>query len=320
MMIYVFAVMVVLGAWLLFRLWKSSSSNQKRNTRRAVRASAPARRTQAGKAEKKYARGRQAPAKRRHPPQPTSKPQAPHEKTVADAWPSHRPPMARPTSRATESPILMTRVRPPATSTAGIVRAPSSTHPGDTGRTAPAPTAAPSPVRAERASIEPMAASVDSVPTTLPTAASIEPAPISPEAVTYPERMPITVPTPVLVGSVPALSEAATRAEPAPTELDPPAPIELATVKPPVQKPTTTEMDRPLAPPAPTRVIQPVPPVGALPTTLRTASNDVRQNWGQSRLFNKRYSASGFLPPFSSSLLRAAVTPHVASFPDSRAT
>jgi len=274
MMIYVFAVMVLLGAWLLFRLWKSSSNHQKRNTRRAVRASAPARRAQAGKAEKKYARGKHAPAKRRHPPQPTSKPQATPEKAMADARPSQWPPTARPTSRATESPIVMTRVRPPATSTAGIVRALSRAHTVDTGRTAPAPTAAPSSVRVERASLEPMAASVESVPTTSPTAVSIEPAPISPEAVTYPEPMSITVPTPALAGSVPALSEAATRAEPAPTELDPPVPVELATVELQEQKPATAEIERPLAPPDPVRVIQPVPPVGALPATLRTASND----------------------------------------------
>ena len=119
-----------------------------------------------------------------------------------------------------------------------------------------------------------MAASVERVPTTSPTSVSIEPAPISPEAVTYPEPMSITVPTTVLVGSVPALSEAATRAEPPPTELDPPVPVELATVKPPVRKPATAEMERPLATLSATRVIQPVPPVGALPTTLRTASND----------------------------------------------
>ncbi|WP_458071874.1 DNA translocase FtsK [Rhodanobacter sp. BL-MT-08] len=273
MMIYVFAVMVLLGTWLLFRLWKSSSNHQKRNTRRAARPSAPARRKQAGKVEKKHARGKHAPAKRRHAPQPIGKPQATPEKTMADALPSHRPPTARPASRATESPILMTRVRPPATSTAGIVRALSSAHPVDTGPTASAPTAAPSSVRSERAFIEAMAASVESVPPTWPTAASFEPAPISPEAVTYPAPS-ITVPTTVHVGPVPALSEAATRAEPAPTELDPPAPVERATVEPQEQKPATVEIERPLATRAPVRVIKPVPPVSALPATLRTASND----------------------------------------------
>ncbi|MBB5358289.1 S-DNA-T family DNA segregation ATPase FtsK/SpoIIIE [Rhodanobacter sp. ANJX3] len=289
MMIYVFAAMILSGMWLLFRLWKSSSNNQKRNTRRATRPSAPARRTHAGKAGERWARGKQAPAKRKHPPQPASKPQATPEKAMAEAWPSHRPPTARPARSVTESPVLMTRVRPPATSTAGIVRALSNAHDVDTRRTAPMPTAAPSSVRTEPASIaptaakparvmapsthdEPMSAAPQAITPIEPMAAYIEPAPISPEVMAHPEPTSIT---PVYAESVPTMSEATTRVEPASTESVPPKPIEPATADPRLQKSATAEMAPPLATPAPTRVIQHVPPVvGALPAALRTASND----------------------------------------------
>ncbi|NYE27772.1 S-DNA-T family DNA segregation ATPase FtsK/SpoIIIE [Rhodanobacter sp. K2T2] len=122
--------------------------------------------------------------------------------------------------------------------------------------------------------IEPMAAYIEPAPTTSPTAL-IEPAPILPEVMAHPAPTSITVAAPVPAESMSAMPEAATHVEPAPTESVPPKRIEPASADPQVQKPTIAGIEPPLATPAPTRVIQPVlPVVGALPKTLRTASND----------------------------------------------
>jgi hypothetical protein len=155
MIMYVFAVMILAGAWLLFRLWRTSLKDRGRNTRRGARSSAPARRIRAGKVNAKSARGKQAPAKRKHPSQIASKPQAAPQKAIAESSRSRQPPTARAVGSATESLIVMTRVRPSATSTAGIVRALNGTSDIDTRRTAPTSTAAPSSIRTEPTTIVP---------------------------------------------------------------------------------------------------------------------------------------------------------------------
>ena len=146
----------------------------------------------------------------------------------------------------------------------------------------PPPTLAPTPVHDEPVltappvitHIEPVAAYVEAAPTTSQATASIEPAPVAPKAMAYVEPIPITLQATVHAAPVTATPEAATHVEPTPVTPAPPKHIEPATVIPLVQKPATAEMELPVATPAPTRVTQPVPPVGALPATLRTASND----------------------------------------------
>ncbi len=250
MIMYVLAVMVVAGLWLVFRLGRSAAGNRSRNTRRATRPSAHARRNHAGKVVARGAHSTQLRAER-----PAAIPPAP-EKATVEPWRSHQTPSARP-ARAAEPTVTLTRLRPPATSTAGIVRALSHLGEGEAR------------VTAESAEVAPHAIA----PAAMPEAAA---AAVSAEAVSVELAMP-----PAAAATLASLVDASAgdRAAPVtPFRHDAAPTDDLAQLGPMAQVlplvPRPVEAPLPVATPAPARVPRPAPPVGAVPATLRTASND----------------------------------------------